>query len=109
MATRPGSTPQPVYASGLAGDRRTVDEMLALIRRPSWQADAACIEHPEVNFYPERGESTEPARAVCSGCLVRAECLDFSLQEGNGGRFGVWGGTSARERRRISTTRRSAA
>lgn len=63
-----------------------------------WRADAACRGEDQEIFYPERGESTAPAKAICSICDVRAECLEFGL------RFekrGVWGGTSERERRRM--------
>ena len=104
MATRPGITPQPVMATGLGPERPPLDDLLALIRRPAWQADALCIEYPEVNFFPARGEPTEPARAVCRACLVREECLAFALEHGLGpgqhGGHGVWAGTSARERGR---------
>lgn len=62
-----------------------------------------CREHPDVNFFIDRGEDSRPAKAVCAGCLVRGECLDFALSGPE--RFGVWGGTSERERRRL---RRSA-
>lgn len=75
-----------------------------LIQRPAWHADAACREHPEVNFYPTLGESTDPAKAVCAGCLVRDECRADALERGDG--HGIWGGTSANERK---TLRRQAA
>lgn len=72
-------------------------------RRPDWQADAACREHPEVNFFPERGESTAPAKAICSTCLVADECHQYAID--NGIKDGIWGGGSGRERR---TERREA-
>jgi WhiB family redox-sensing transcriptional regulator len=49
-----------------------------------------------VSFYAELGESLEPARAVCAGCLVRDECLDPALDHQE--RYGLWGGKSWRER-----------
>jgi WhiB family transcriptional regulator, redox-sensing transcriptional regulator len=61
---------------------------------------------PDV-FFPDRGESLEPAKRICGECVVRDECLEHALA--NGERFGVWGGTSERERRRIRRTRRIAA
>jgi WhiB family transcriptional regulator, redox-sensing transcriptional regulator len=64
---------------------------------PPWQADAACREHPDVNFFPARGESEDPARDVCSGCLVRVECLTYALDSDEN--VGIWGGTSERQRR----------
>jgi len=36
---------------------------------------------------------------VCRTCEVRAECLEYALE--NDERFGSWGGLSERERRRI--------
>lgn len=54
-------------------------------------------------FFPERGASTEEAKAVCAGCAVREQCLEFALT--NGEKFGIWGGLSERERRRIRRER----
>jgi WhiB family redox-sensing transcriptional regulator len=50
-------------------------------------------------FFPACGDATAPAKAICAMCPVRAECLDYALT--NGERFGIWGGLSERERRRI--------
>jgi WhiB family redox-sensing transcriptional regulator len=55
-------------------------------------------------FFPDRGSTVVPAKAVCTDCIVRDECLDYALD--NNERFGVWGGTSERERRRLRRTRR---
>lgn len=54
-------------------------------------------------FFPERGASTEEAKAVCAGCAVREQCLEFALTTGV--KFGIWGGLSERERRRIRRER----
>lgn len=106
MGARPGTASQPVYATGPGGGRGTLDDLLGLLRRPAWQADALCIEYPEVNFFPERGEPSAPAKAVCERCLVRPECLAWALEHGQGpglgGGHGVWAGTSARQRREMS-------
>lgn len=105
MSARPGTTAQPVFASGLGRERTPVPELVELLKRPAWMADALCPEYPEVRFFPERGESAEPARAVCGRCLVRAECLTWALEHGQSaaqhGGHGVWAGTSARERTRM--------
>jgi WhiB family transcriptional regulator, redox-sensing transcriptional regulator len=50
-------------------------------------------------FFPEKGGSTREAKRVCTTCPVRAECLEYAL--GNDERFGIWGGLSERERRRL--------
>jgi WhiB family transcriptional regulator, redox-sensing transcriptional regulator len=65
--------------------------------RPAWMSDAACREHSDVRFVLDRGESAEPARAVCAGCLVRTECLGYAMEHGE---YGIWGGTTDRERDR---------
>ena len=78
--------------------------LLELRGRPRWMRDALCREHPEVDFFPDRGQSLEPARAVCGGCMVRGKCLVYALEHG---KHGVWGGTSERERRTIRRLRRA--
>jgi WhiB family redox-sensing transcriptional regulator len=64
-----------------------------------WQDRALCAETDPEAFFPEKGGSTREAKRICTGCEVRAECLDFAL--GNDERFGIWGGLSERERRRL--------
>lgn len=70
--------------------------------RPAWADDAACIEHPLVNFHPGRGERTAPALAVCRGCLVIAECRSYALEHDL--EHGIWGGTTGRDRRAMRAT-----
>jgi WhiB family redox-sensing transcriptional regulator len=72
-----------------------------------WQDHANCLGVDPDLFFPERGASTREAKEVCRGCVVRAECLEFALQ--NGEKFGIWGGLSERERRRIRRQRAQAA
>ena len=72
----------------------------------SWQAKANCFGVDPDLFFPERGQSTKEAKAVCAGCVVREACLEFALA--NHIAFGIWGGTSERERRRIRRQRRLA-
>lgn len=64
-----------------------------------WQERALCAETDPEAFFPEKGGTTRAAKAVCERCEVRADCLEFALQ--NAERFGVWGGLSERERRRL--------
>ena len=66
---------------------------------PDWKDRALCAETDPEAFFPEKGGSTREAKKVCVSCDVRAECLDFAL--GNDERFGIWGGLSERERRRL--------
>ena len=65
----------------------------------SWMADAECKGMDPDLFHPGRGEDAKKAKAICSECLVRIECLDYSLA--NYEKVGIWGGMSERERRAL--------
>jgi WhiB family redox-sensing transcriptional regulator len=65
----------------------------------SWQEQALCAETDPEAFFPEKGGSTREAKKICTGCEVKAECLEYALS--NDERFGIWGGLSERERRRL--------
>jgi WhiB family redox-sensing transcriptional regulator len=65
----------------------------------SWQTDALCAQTDPEAFFPEKGGSTRDAKRICTGCSVRAQCLEYALE--NDERFGIWGGLSERERRKL--------
>ena len=69
------------------------------VEEPEWQERALCAQTDPEAFFPEKGGSTREAKRICSGCEVRAECLDYALAHDE--RFGIWGGLSERERRRL--------
>lgn len=69
----------------------------------AWQADALCAQTDPEAFFPEKGGSTRDAKRICTTCEVKAQCLDYALA--NDERFGIWGGLSERERRRLRRTR----
>lgn len=73
------------------------------IEAAAWQKDALCRGVDPDLFFPERGASTREAKAVCHQCPVQALCLEYALQGGE--KFGIWGGKSERERRRIRRAR----
>ncbi|BBZ06739.1 transcriptional regulator WhiB2 [Mycolicibacterium doricum] len=64
-----------------------------------WQERALCAQTDPEAFFPEKGGSTREAKRICHGCEVRDECLDYALAHDE--RFGIWGGLSERERRRL--------
>jgi WhiB family redox-sensing transcriptional regulator len=64
-----------------------------------WQLRAACRGSDTDLFFPERGESSKEAKAVCAICPVRQQCLDFAISEVE--HYGIWGGLSERERREL--------
>jgi len=69
----------------------------------SWQDQALCSQTDPEAFFPEKGGSTREAKRVCRSCEVRAECLEYALDHDEA--FGIWGGMSERERRRLKTPR----
>lgn len=81
--------------------RRRVPAGVAELQAPSptWHPAAACRGTKPELFYPLRGEPTAPAKAVCATCPVIVDCLNYALS--NHETFGIWGGTSERERRRL--------
>jgi WhiB family redox-sensing transcriptional regulator len=63
-----------------------------------WSAQAACrTTDPDELFV--QGAAQNRAKAVCTGCPVRTECLADALD--NRVEFGVWGGMTERERRAL--------
>lgn len=67
---------------------------------PGFWTEGSCHDLPADWFHPERGESTTNAKGVCATCPIRIPCLEWALD--NHEKFGIWGGTSERERRRIN-------
>ena len=76
----------------------------------AWQAKAACRGPQAAVFFPppqferkaDRLERERRAKAICAECVVRAECLDYSLEIKEP--HGIWGGMSERERRQHRKT-----
>lgn len=69
-------------------------ELLELLsERPTWHADAACKEHPEVDFFLEHDDANvAAARAVCDACLVKDECGQYAATFPPRDQFGIWAG-----------------
>ena len=70
---------------------------------PSWTEEANCKGADADLFFPERGASTRKAKAICRACTVQDQCLEYAVE--NSEKFGIWGGLSERERRRIKRQR----
>ena len=78
---------------------RDHDPGVEVEEEPSWQERALCAQTDPEAFFPEKGGSTREAKKVCMVCDVRTECLSYALAHDE--RFGIWGGLSERERRRL--------
>jgi WhiB family redox-sensing transcriptional regulator len=71
----------------------------APVTNEQWQDRALCAQTDPEAFFPEKGGSTREAKKICQSCEVRTECLEYALAHDE--RFGIWGGLSERERRRL--------
>lgn len=93
-----------VNSSGTAQDERVsyrrVDD-LAVEPLPNARTGAACRDEDPELFFPFEGEKDKEAaaKAVCAGCELLSACREFAVEHPNLTEFGVWGGTTERERR----------
>lgn len=77
--------------------------VLDLPARQPWIDDALCAQVDTEIFYPEKGGTLRPAKRICRDCPVINECLEWALD--NDLYYGVFGGKSAPQRRRILKAR----
>ena len=82
-------------------EKSIIEELLGGM--PSWTEEANCKGADADIFFPERGASTRKAKSICRACSVQEDCLEFAIE--NSEKFGIWGGLSERERRRIKRQR----
>lgn len=80
-----------------------------------WADEAACKESPWKDaWHPNdtplaNQQATEYALEVCKTCPVRAECLAFAIKVGPSGAWGIYGGTTHDQRKRMWKARGTAA
>lgn len=77
------------------------DVLVATKKEQVWQELALCAETDPESFFPEKGGSTRDAKGICLRCEVKDVCLQYALDRDE--RFGIWGGLSERERRRLKS------
>jgi WhiB family transcriptional regulator, redox-sensing transcriptional regulator len=90
----PLSERYPVPAPADDGSPLTEDELL----------DAICPQTDPDIFFAELGEGYHAAKKVCHGCPIKERCLAWALQDGI--EFGVYGGASPLDRKKILRDRR---
>ena len=78
----------------MAGTRRS--------RMYPYLEEAACRGLDPELFYAEGGAAVARAKAVCAECGLKQKCLEWAISREE---FGVWGGTTARERAAIRRQR----
>jgi WhiB family redox-sensing transcriptional regulator len=53
-----------------------------------------------MTFFPQNKAEEAAALTICGICPVCEDCFDHALETNE--RFGVWGGTTEKERRKLS-------
>jgi WhiB family redox-sensing transcriptional regulator len=96
--------PTPIGTTGrpqlsLVSNQPERYEVASATTDDQWQERALCAQTDPEAFFPEKGGSTREAKRICMGCEVRDACLEYALAHDE--RFGIWGGLSERERRRL--------
>jgi len=67
--------------------------------------NAACKDKPAEWFFPQAHDWVpEVARSICEGCPIKDACRDFAVNTNQ--EYGIWGGTSPEDRRKIRRQRR---
>lgn len=85
----PARTPNPLSAA--------LRDLVGVI--PGWMDGALCAQVDPESFFPDKGGATREIKAICRGCDVRTQCLQYALEHHE--RFGIWGGLSVSERERL--------
>lgn len=72
-----------------------------------WIDEARCKEVGTELFFPEQSDviGSRRARSICNKCEVKAECLEYGINE----EFGIWGGLTSVERRHLRKQRKAIA
>lgn len=89
-------------------ERPTAPAAVAARRAPQdWRQEAACVGVPPGDLFPELGSRQRLGAEFCREvCPVVAECLEYALEAEE--RYGVWGGTTEAQRRKMILERRTA-
>ena len=94
---------------GPGGDKAVIRVLPTLTTTSdTWRTHARCRGVDPVIFHPlGEDDPAEDAKAICELCAVREACLEYAITARE--KDGVWGGLTARERRRVIRQRRRSA
>lgn len=93
-------TPRPHEIEDARRDERLLRAMREGGNDPAWRTRGACQTVDPETFFPAPSEPADTAMELCRSCPVQGSCLAWALQVGD--LHGVWGGTTARERRAMA-------
>ena len=76
------------------------------MRSPASYELPLCAQTDQSFFFPDKSDNSDAAiaRSICALCMHKQECLDWAIATNE--EFGIWGGASPRQRRRIKEKRK---
>jgi WhiB family transcriptional regulator, redox-sensing transcriptional regulator len=77
--------------------------VVRIVKVGRWTDRAACRGTDTEIFFPANPDEEAEALSICATCPVRAQCLDYAVR--NRETYGIWGGTTPEQRRRIRRER----
>lgn len=98
-------TPRPHEIADARRDDRLLRAMRVRDHDPAWRTRGVCQDVDPETFFPAPSEPADAAVALCRTCPVQGPCLAWALRAGD--LYGVWGATTARERRAMAVVWRS--
>lgn len=88
-----------IRATSLRGQVEEWSSLGSMLNPEPWMQEGLCAQTDPEMFFPEKGGTTRNAKKVCASCDVVKECLAYAMRGEE--RFGIWGGLSERERRKL--------
>lgn len=98
-------TPRPREIADARRDERLLRAVRERNIDSAWRTRGVCQNVDPETFFPAPSEPADAAIALCRSCSVQGPCLAWALQAGD--LHGVWGGTTARERRAMAVVWRT--
>jgi WhiB family redox-sensing transcriptional regulator len=97
--------PRPHEVAAARRDPRLLRAVCERQDDGAWRTRGACQAVDPETFFPAPSEPADAAVALCRTCEVQGACLAWALEVGDC--HGVWGATTARERRAMLVAWRS--
>lgn len=69
-----------------------------------WQASALCVQTGGDLFFPDKGETTLPAKKICAACGVKKECKEYVARTND--QYGIWAAEASNTRRRAANAKK---
>ena len=89
--------PRPHEVAAARRDPRLLRAATERQNDTAWRTRGVCQTVDPETFFPAPTDPPDAAIALCGTCAVQGPCLAWALEAGDC--HGVWGGTTARERR----------